>query len=283
MSSFLPGKVADEKDPLPQKSALRSTIRLLFQAYVYSGFGNLFVSFLTPVRGEPMSLSSVYTLMLCSFFEALLIMAAKSYVTSKSLYTFRLTAFLAVFNLLALPAAVVVWARVPSVYAMPHLLLAFWISVIALVFTGGIKLSLLESSKVPGIIFGGGIGIAGFVLLITQMGVVANGFTVRLPITAEQGQSNLPLTDDIKIAVRFEGGSLRNVYLDSGMQTVLQPAYYHYVDYTVYHPGEDSYSGRHEVPAFNAYEDALQCMFSFGLVKPAEARVSFVKPSASRP
>lgn len=250
----------------------------LAQALVCTGFLLLLMTVLTPARSESIYLSDTYSLALCLLSTSVLVIATRSYVRNRNNHLLGWAVFFAVVNILVMPAVVVSWARVPASYAMPHLLLAFWTSVVALILMLGVKFRLLESHKIPSAIMGGGVGITGFVLLMTQIGVVANGYPARVPMHLRNGSSELPITSELKIAVRFDNGSLKNVYLDNGMLTVHQPVYYHQVDYTVYPAPEGSpYSGHAEISQCNSYTDAIQSIFSFGLVHPTESEVAFAK------
>ncbi|MCU1568076.1 MAG: hypothetical protein JWQ56_3013 [Pseudarthrobacter sp.] len=244
----------------------------------------LLMTFLAPVRLESYDMSDTYALVFCLISASVLIISTKSYIGSRSNRTFGWTVFVAVFNIFLVPAVVVGGARVAASYAMPHLLLVFWTSIVGLILICGVRFTWLESHKIPGALMGGGIGLAGFVLLMTQIGVVANGYPARVPMHFERVQDELPVTGDEKIAVRFDGGSLKNVYLENGMLTVHQPVYYHSVDYTVY-PGTGipSYSGHAEIDQITTYFDAVQCMISFGLVRPTESHVAFLQANELAP
>jgi hypothetical protein len=260
------------------KTAVSRVVSWAIQVVLCFSVLFLLMTVLTPVRSELYDLPDTFALTLCLLAASVIIISTKFFVGSRSRRLFGWVVAVAVFNVLVVPAVVVSGARVSASYAMPHLLLAFWTSIVGLIVIVGVKLSLLESHKIPGALMGGGIGITGFVLLMTQIGVVANGYPARVPMHVLGDQSELPLTSDVKIAVRFDGGSLKNVYLENGMLTIHQPVYYHSVDYTVYpEPGAPSYSGHVEISQLTTYFDAIQCMFSFGLVRPTESQVSFAR------
>jgi hypothetical protein len=96
-------------------------------------------------------------------------------------------------NMVALPAILVVGLRLPASLGMPPLLMAFWVSLTAAIFLITRQLNLIEPKSVGAIIFGGGIGLAGFALFATQIGVVAQGYTSIVPVRSQTGTVDLPM------------------------------------------------------------------------------------------
>lgn len=187
------------------------------------------------------------------------------------------TAFaLTAFNMFVLPAIVTVVLKVPADVGMPVLLVAYWSAVASVTFLLAILLNIVEPKTAAAIVLGGGVGLAGFALFVTQLGIVSQGYTSIVPFATQAGGAGLHMLPDSELVLRFDDSYVQVAYLERGVRSITRPVYYHHVDYTLISgvaPNIKKVSGKLENDSAQTYFQAMQGLVTFGLAKPYDSQL----------
>lgn len=165
----------------------------------------------------------------------------------------------------------------PASIAMPPLMFSFWASIAAMGFLLAIKLGRIKPASVATSVVGGSVGLAGFVLLVTQFATSASGHETTVPLfptltTASTVPAKALLNEEMILSVSYDDGFVQRAYVDKGFLRVSRPAYFRSVKYTVYgtETPDLEVSGRTELPKTMTYLDVQQSLWTMGLVKSLE-------------
>lgn len=186
-----------------------------------------------------------------------------------------LSAAFALFNMAGFPAIVTLVWQAPASSGMPMLIYTFWMSLSLTVLLAVMAVNPRESTSLAKLTIGGGVGLAGFALLLTQFSVASEGYEAVLPVITKPSDTRLIVREDFELTVRFDTGFVQKAYLEKGQYRVTRPTYYRYVDYTYEYQdaAKTVSSGRNKNEGWKTYVQALQGLVTLGLVRQYDANV----------
>lgn len=155
------------------------------------------------------------------------------------------------------------------------LIYTFWMSLSLSVLLAVMAVNPRESTSLAKLTIGGGVGLAGFALLLTQFSVASEGYEAVLPVITKPSDTRLIVREDFELTVRFDTGFVQKAYLEKGQYRVTRPTYYRYVDYTYEYQdaAKTVSSGRNKNEGWKTYVQALQGLVTLGLVRQYDANV----------
>lgn len=247
-------------------------------ALIAWGSSLLFLAFATPwTCGGCLSDDAVAPpeLPLAAASVSLLLVFVLLYRSSRQRRWANMALVVALYNTLGFPAVVTVLLRSTASAGMPALIFTFWSSIALVIVLALLMVWPLELTSFAKATVGGGIGLGGVALLLTQFGAASEGYEAVIPVIVNPGETQLVVRDDIDMIVRFDSGFVQKAYFEKGLLRVTKPPYYRELVANIKYPSisDKTFVIVKETDDWRVYAQAMKGLITLGLVRQYDVNI----------